>query len=314
MGELKTRKREMWGDGGNQYETLRLQRILCASQYTLPERDNFRPDLQCHTSNARSSEPKYRSCTPDFSSLLVAYTSLSSSSPISLCLVHNSTIIAENNVKLSLSISPWSWVDTKYSIQQVQHTPSTAYTEYSIYRVSHPHMIVQLPCSLIVTSWPLDAALASIVPSYTIDPHMPALHHSFKCKFTWSYCYCCEVTNSWIEYQQLAHHPATASSSYQILLDHSFNVYLQTCSIMCVQLCTILASIIKLKLSRLQHASAYLQPPSTMACKYISWLTWSRSGSLSVSSLNHHFPAHLELLWCTAYCQSRYTVCRWVAI
>jgi len=32
---------------------------------------------------------------------------------------------------------PWSWVDTKYSIHQVQHTPSTAYTEYSIHRVPH---------------------------------------------------------------------------------------------------------------------------------------------------------------------------------
>ena len=32
---------------------------------------------------------------------------------------------------------PWSWVDTEYSIHQVQHTLSTAYTKYSIHRVQH---------------------------------------------------------------------------------------------------------------------------------------------------------------------------------
>jgi len=32
---------------------------------------------------------------------------------------------------------PWSSVDTKYSIQRVKCTPSTAYTEYSIHRVQH---------------------------------------------------------------------------------------------------------------------------------------------------------------------------------
>ena len=39
-------------------------------------------------------------------------------------------------IPLYLSM-PWSWVDTKYSINQVLYTPSTAYTEYSIHRVQH---------------------------------------------------------------------------------------------------------------------------------------------------------------------------------
>jgi hypothetical protein len=78
---------------------------------------------------------------------LVSSTSFSSSSPISLFLVHNSAIIAEHKVKSSRSISPChdhelapSIAYTKYSIHRVQHTPSTpctAYTEYSIHRVQH---------------------------------------------------------------------------------------------------------------------------------------------------------------------------------
>jgi hypothetical protein len=52
---------------------------------------------------------------------LVSSTSSSSSSPISLFLVHNFTIIAEHKVKSSLSISP---------CHDHELTPSTAYTEY----------------------------------------------------------------------------------------------------------------------------------------------------------------------------------------
>jgi len=40
-------------------------------------------------------------------------------------------------IPLYLSM-PWSWVDTKYSVHRVQHTPSTAYTEYS----SHVRLFV----------------------------------------------------------------------------------------------------------------------------------------------------------------------------
>jgi uncharacterized protein (UPF0248 family) len=68
----------------------------------------------------------------------------SSSSPISIFLANNSTIIAEHKVKLSLSISPChdhlltlSAVYTEYSMYRVQHTPNTAYTEYSIHQVQH---------------------------------------------------------------------------------------------------------------------------------------------------------------------------------
>jgi len=82
-----------------------------------------------------------------------------------------------------------STADTEYSIHQVQHTPSTAYTKYSIHQVQHtlstaytqysihqvPNMVC-LPFIFMITSWPLNVAIASGMPPYTIDCHQPALH------------------------------------------------------------------------------------------------------------------------------------------
>jgi len=86
------------------------------------------PDPACNYTDTRSSQPNQASHTLDLSYPLVSSTSFSSSSPISLFLVHNSTIIAEHKVKSSLSISP---------CHDHELTPSTAYIEYNIHRVQH---------------------------------------------------------------------------------------------------------------------------------------------------------------------------------
>jgi len=136
MVDLRTRKREMRGDGGNHHEKLGLKRISCASQFTIPDMAGTSPDPACNYTDMRSSQPNQASRTPDFSYPLVSSTSVSSSSPISLLLVHNSTIIAEHKVKSSPSISlchdhelTLSTAYTEYSIHRVQHTPSTASTQ-----------------------------------------------------------------------------------------------------------------------------------------------------------------------------------------
>jgi len=95
------RKREMRGDGGNHHEILGLNRISCASQLTIPDTEGTSPDPACNNTDRRSSQLNQASRTPDFSYLLVSSTSFSSSSPISLFLVHNSTIIAEHKVNSS---------------------------------------------------------------------------------------------------------------------------------------------------------------------------------------------------------------------
>jgi len=118
------------GDGTNHHEKLGLKRISCASQFTIPDTAGTSPDLACYNTDTRSSQPNQASRTPDFSFPLVSSTSFSSSSPISLFLIHiSTTVIVEHKVKSSLSISPW---------HDHELTPSTAYTEYSI----HPRLFV----------------------------------------------------------------------------------------------------------------------------------------------------------------------------
>jgi len=136
--------REMGADGGNHHEKLGLKRISCASQFTIPSTAGTSPNPECNYTDTRSSQPNQASHTPDFSYPLVSSTSFSLSSPISFFLIHNSKIITEYKVKLSLSISPChdheltpSTAYTEYSIHRVQHTPSTAYTESSIHQVQH---------------------------------------------------------------------------------------------------------------------------------------------------------------------------------
>jgi len=128
MVDLRTRPREMRGDGGNHHEKLGLKRISCASQFTIPDTAGTSPDPACNYTETRSSQPNQASWIPDFSYPFVSSTSFSSSSPISLFLVHNSNIITEHKVKSSLSISP---------CHDHELTQSTAYTEYSIHLVQH---------------------------------------------------------------------------------------------------------------------------------------------------------------------------------
>jgi len=140
MVDLRMRMREMRGDGGKHHEKLGLKRIWCASQLTIPDTAGTSRNPACNSTDTRSSQPNQASRTPTFSYPLVSSTSFSSSSPISLFLVHNPNIITEHKVKLSLSISTChdheltsSTAYTEYSIHRVQHAPSTACTESSIH-------------------------------------------------------------------------------------------------------------------------------------------------------------------------------------
>jgi len=140
MVELRTRYREMSGYGGNQHEKLGLKRTSCVSQFTIPNTAGTSPNPACNYTDTRSFQPNQASHTPDFSYPLISSISFSSSSTISLFLAHNSTIMAEHKVKSSLSISPChdheltpSTAYTKYRIDRVQHTLSTACIEYSIH-------------------------------------------------------------------------------------------------------------------------------------------------------------------------------------
>ena len=128
-------------------------------------------------------------------------------------------------------------------------------------------------------------------------------------------------------------HPSVSPNS----LDHSLQEHLQTRSITaskCIsqlarswppsvspdpldyglQVCITMASKC-LSPNSLDHGlQVYLQTCSITASKCISKVTRSQPRSESLSSLDCHLQAHLELLSSTACSLSRYSVCRWVAI
>jgi len=79
MVELRTRQKEMRGDGGNHNEKLGLKRILCASELSIPDTAGMSPDPACNNPDTRSSQPNQASFTPDFLYALVSSTSFSSS-------------------------------------------------------------------------------------------------------------------------------------------------------------------------------------------------------------------------------------------
>jgi len=73
----------------------------------------------------------------------------------------------------SLSISPCnlheltlSTAYAKCSIHRVQHTSSTAYTEYSIHWGQRAPKMICRPCIPTISSLPLNVASASIIPPY----------------------------------------------------------------------------------------------------------------------------------------------------
>jgi len=165
--EWKTRKREMWGDWGDHHAKLGLKIILSASQWTTPDTASPTTYLPCNLTDTSCFQYTQASYSPNFACLLVSSTSFSSSFSISLLLVHKSTIIAEHQVKSSLSISPYD---------DHELTASTAYSEYSIHQVQDPPKIVCLPYIRTMGSWPRISASASGVSPYTIDCHLLALH------------------------------------------------------------------------------------------------------------------------------------------
>jgi len=207
--ELSTRKREIRGDGGNHHEKLGLKRISCASEFTIPDKAGTSPDPAGNYTDTRSSQPIQAGRTPDFLYPLVSSTLFSTSS--TYLSFSSTTLPSSQNTNLSHpSLSVHAMI---MSWHQVQHTPSTAYTEYCIHRVLHHPNIDCLP---------LPASLSSLGrPCCTQFSTFPQLR-----------------VNQWIESQLPSclppalqppdwPPPSTAPNS----LDHGLKVHLHTRSI-----------------------------------------------------------------------------------
>jgi len=182
MVESRTKMRVIRGCGGNHHDELGLKRILCASQFRIPDTAGTSSDPACNYTETRSAQLNQASRTP-ISPICLYPPHHPHLHPPSLCF---SSTTQPSSQKTKLSDPSQSLHAMIVSWHRVQHTPSTAYTEYSIHRVQHPPKIVCLPFILMIRMWPLNVASASGVPPYTIDCHQPALHGSSKVK---SHCH-----------------------------------------------------------------------------------------------------------------------------
>ena len=99
-------------------------------------------------------------------------------------------------------IMSWHWV---------KHTPSVAYTEYSIHRVQPTPKIVCRPFILSISRRPLNVASASGVPPYRSTATSLFSTRASKVKSPRHIPTVSTLTNRWIESQHLAHLPSTAS-------------------------------------------------------------------------------------------------------
>jgi len=128
-GELRTTSSEM---GECNMGNCNVREFHVQVNITIRNMAGTSPHTVRNNTYTRSSKPNQASRSDDFSYPLVSSVWFLSSSPISRScppLYHprrtQSWIIPLNLCRLL------SWVNTKYSIHQVQHTPSTAYTKYS---------------------------------------------------------------------------------------------------------------------------------------------------------------------------------------
>jgi hypothetical protein len=135
MVELRMRKREMIGDGGNHHEKLGLREYCVWVNLPSPKRQ-VRVLIQWVITPICSLLNPIRQFVPLISHIHLYPPYHSHLYPPSLFLAHNSTIIAEHKAKSYLSISPCHDHEvilctayTQYSIHRIQHTPNTAYTQ-----------------------------------------------------------------------------------------------------------------------------------------------------------------------------------------
>jgi len=317
----------MRGDGGNHHEKLELRRISCASQFTIPDTAGTSPYPACNYTDTRSSQPNQASHTADFSYPLVSSTLFSSSSP-SLSFSFT-TLPSMQHTKLSQpSLSLHAMI---MSLHWVQHTPSTTYTGYSIHPrlFVFPSsswlrfdlwMLVQLPACLPTRS----IAISQLSMRAQIKGKVTC-SHSHGCKSTnwWiqsQHPARCPSTASKYSSNLARSRPPSVSLKS---LDHGLQVYLQTGSITAckfgrsrppsaspnsldhglqvyLQTRSMIASKCISKFDRLRPRSSLdpglqvdLQILSITASKCISKLARSRPRSVSLSSVDRHFQAHL---------------------
>jgi len=328
MVELSTRKREIRGDGGNHHEKLGLREFRVWVNWPSPIRQERVPIRRLITPIRGLPNP-IRQVVPLISHIRSYPPYRSHLHPPSLSFSSTTQPSSQNTNLIHPSLSLHAII---ISWHQVQHTPSTAYTEYSIHRVQH----TQSTASTHDCLSSLHSHDYELTPECSFSFQRTSLHDSHG----W------ELTNWWIESQHPVHHPSTASKYLSNLalsrppsesphwLDYGLQVRTSMapkCISKLDQSRPLSASLSSLDL----HPQVYRWVHSISVSKCISEFTRSTSPSASEThSIKYIFKVRWPLYGdtgvtevdrvtgsirsrprsITACSQSRYRVCRWVAI
>jgi len=318
MVELRMRKKVMRKDATKNHEKQELKRISCESELTVPDTADRISNPVCNQIDTCLSTPTQGSCTPDLSYPLVSYILVPSSSS-SVSFMSTSLSPSQNTKSRHPSASHHVII---ISWHEVQRTPSTAYTDYSICLVQYPLNIICHPFIIIIMSSPGNLTSAHSMPPDTIDPHHPALH---ECSLGKSPCHIQTVASKPADEcsQQLARCPLMVSKYLSNLthvqspsvapkvLNHVLQGYLQTCLITASTLAhwwppTVISRLVPLQAPSFHdqglHVNisklAWLWPSSShnhslQVC--ISKSARLRPPSASAHSLNHIHQVHSQI-------------------
>jgi len=190
---------------------------------------------------------------------------------------------------------PWLWANTEYSIREIQHTPSTAYTKYTIHQVLQKLSITSFQDQL------------SRTPSLSVISHLSSFGGSWCTQlstFPWL------SGNKWIESQLPSPLPPNPPppdrlppSTLLISIYHGTQVHLQTHRLTAFQFPLMWHP--RAFSNLLDHGS---EVHTIMGSWSISKSAWSWPPSASLSSLNHSLPVHLSNCSVTASkCMSGFT-------
>ena len=186
----------MRADWGNHDEKLGLERISCATRFTVPDTAGTCPDPVSNNTDSRSCEPTHPHCTADFSYPLVSSTSFSSS--FTSLSISSPTLPSSENTKLSHPSPSLHAIIMRW--HRVHHTPSRASTQDCVSsRHSHDYKLTsECRFSFRHATW-------YDWPPWACSPW------ELKGIVVLSHSHSCELTNWWIESQHPAHHPSTTS-------------------------------------------------------------------------------------------------------
>jgi len=182
---------------GNHDEKPGLYRILCGSQFTFPDMAGTSPNPLGNYTDTRSSKPNQACHTPDFAYPLISSILFPSSSSTSLScpqLHHHYNNTKSSHPALSLHIMI-------NSSHLVQHTLSTAYTEYSIHWVPSTASTQDCFSSLHYHRYELTPECSLTFRPASLHDRPPSASSPWwlKGEVTFLHSPGCELTNWWIE-------------------------------------------------------------------------------------------------------------------